>query len=83
MVYAGEQNTPSPGGQVLSHTELYVKYVDATQQSRQERTYRHRTEVLLEQVFATILARLHSTSALAWAVFSAIEAHDSDIVHAL
>ena len=50
MVHAGEQNTPSPGGQVLSHTELYVKYVDATQQSRQERTYRHRTEVLLEQV---------------------------------
>ena len=54
---------PSPGGQVLSHTELYVKYVDANQQSRQERTYRHRTEVLLEQVSAIIKALSHSLSA--------------------
>lgn len=83
MVCAGEQNTPSPGGQVLSHTELYVKYVDATQQSRQERTYRHRTEVLLEQVFAPSWHYYIPPLLLAWAVFSAIEAHDRDVVHNL
>ncbi len=34
----------------MSHTELYMKYVDATQQCRQERAFRRRNEVLLEQV---------------------------------
>ena len=47
---AGTPLSPSPGGESLSHTELYMKYVDATQQSRQERAYRRRNEVLLEQV---------------------------------
>jgi len=50
VVCAGAQNAPSPGGESLSHTELYMKYVDATQQCRQERAYRRRNEVLLEQV---------------------------------
>jgi hypothetical protein len=47
---AGSQGAPSPGGELLSHTELYMKFVDATQQCRHERAYRRRNEVLLEQV---------------------------------
>lgn len=39
----------------MSHTELYMKYVDATQQCRQERAFRRRNEVLLEQVILTSL----------------------------
>ena len=46
----GVSYTPSPGGDSMSHTELYMKYVDATQQCRQEKAFRRRNEVLLEQV---------------------------------
>ncbi len=40
----------SPNGESFSHTELYMKYVEATTQCRQERLAKRQIEIMLEQV---------------------------------
>ena len=40
----------SPNGETFSHTELYMKYVEATTQCRQEHLAKRQIEIMLEQV---------------------------------
>jgi hypothetical protein len=48
-LYAG--NAPvSLNGETFSHTELYMKYVEATTQCRHERLAKRQIEIMLEQV---------------------------------
>ncbi|CAL8467199.1 g6735 [Coccomyxa elongata] len=47
----------SPNGESFSHTELYMKYVEATTQCRQERLAKRQIEIMLEQVMGEIEAK--------------------------
>lgn len=50
ILYAGSDGPVSPNGETLSHTELYMKYVEATTQCRHESLAKRQIEIMLEQV---------------------------------
>jgi hypothetical protein len=48
--FAGDASLVSTNGETFSHTDLYMKYVEATTQCRQERLAKRQIEIMLEQV---------------------------------
>ncbi|KAK9917001.1 hypothetical protein WJX75_009773 [Coccomyxa subellipsoidea] len=58
-------NAPvSLNGETFSHTELYMKYVEATTQCRHERLAKRQIEIMLEQVMGEIEAKSETSSAV-------------------